>query len=168
MIGRKPDPKHPDDPGRAVFSPFRYDRQSGHWVPIESADAAFLADIDAGRVCVAHFRRRWQPINKAARILRALCEHPGFEAFQGDGIDGIIIRDAARELSLNIAIAGADVERLLDEPGEDDVFCIRGKLYQVNPVTGLLEAGDGDGNVLPFQRPEADGGEDDDPNGGHP
>jgi hypothetical protein len=155
MIGRRPDPKHPDNPSRTVFAPFQYDRQSGYWVPIASADAAFLADIDAGRICVAHFQRRWQAIDKAARILRALCEHPEIVDFKADGIDGAIIRDAARDLSLSMAVAGDDVERLLDEPGEDDVFCIHGKLYQVNPDTCLLEPCDG-------KRTEDDGGEGDD------
>lgn len=157
MIVRRPDPKHPDNPNRAVFAPFRYDRESGYWVPIASADAAFLADIDAGRVCVAHFQRRWKPIDKTARILRALCEHPGFADFHADGIDGSMISEMARDLSLSIAVAGDDVERLLDEPGEDDVFEIRGKLYQVNPVTSLLEPCEYD-----------DGDDDGDPNGGHP
>ena len=138
MIARKAHPKHPDDPSRYVLVPLVYERQEGVWTPLLGPVGYHATELDAARAIHADWLRIWNQVQRLTRQIRALCEHPEFASFVGDGIDADTIGDSVQLLARIVEIADVNIQRLLDEPDSDDDIRIGGLLYRCDPKTNRL------------------------------
>jgi hypothetical protein len=133
MIGKQPQGK---DGGKRLYVALMFMRQLTQWRALEGEHETAL---DAGRACLAAFLPEWQEINESARILRVMCEHPKFNDFYTDGIDAGMIRRAAQRLSERIELQQDNIERLLDQPGDEDLVCFGDGLYELAPSAQELQ-----------------------------
>ena len=86
----------------------------------------------------AEWLRFWRQIQRLTRQVRALCDHPELASFVGDGIDADTIIDSVELLARVVENADVNIERLFDEPGENDVIRIGSAMYRRDRITHLL------------------------------
>ena len=118
--------------GSDAFIPLRFDAERGQWLPITST--SYESAIGAAEACLAHQLKQWRELHQQSQIVRALCEHPGFD-FQNDGIDAGMVRTAARDLACQIEALDIELPRMLDGPGEHDQVPLDGILVEVEITT---------------------------------
>ena len=117
-----------------AFIPLRFDIERGQWLPIATGDSMHGSAMAAIEACLAHQLKMWRTLHQQALVLRALCEHPGFE-FQSDGIDSDTVRTAARDLASQLEALDLELPRLLDKPGAPELVALDGVLVEVEITT---------------------------------
>ena len=121
-----------------MLVPLVYERQEGVWIPLLGPAGYHVTEMDAARALHVEWLRFWKQMVRLTRQVRALCEHPAFATFVGDGIDADTIMDSVELLARMGENADVNIERLFDEPGDDDVIRIGNAMYRRDPKTDLL------------------------------
>ena len=104
--------------GPHEFVPLYFDPELNQWLPIVEGES-YLSEFEAGEACLDYLLARWRKLQRVARLLRALCEHPGF-TFESDGIDADMVRAEARALVDRMEVISIEMPRLLQEPARGD------------------------------------------------
>jgi len=133
--------EHPDRPGTLVYVPLCFDLERNIWDEISGARPFYEDRVEAIAVCVAHLLRAWNRHVHRVKVVRALSEHPNF-SLDGDGISGDMIRAEALDLAEQVLVIDDHLQRLLDEPDEDDHVTLIGPLVSAASAPGTRRRSD--------------------------
>ena len=110
--------QHSEESEQDRFVPLRFDSERNQWVPLVPGES-FEQPMDAGQACLGHLLASWRDLERLGRLLRVLCEHPGFQ-FESDGIDSDMVRVEARALASLLEAMSIELPELLREPTRAD------------------------------------------------